>query len=85
MKTHAPLMNRTLWCTVLAGSLLGYGGLAWAAHEQSHVTPGEILMIPHKVPHVSTVPANKGDPVELSVVERVRGDSPGGKPRKAFS
>ena len=42
-----------------------------------------VLTIDHLVPHVSTVPANAGEEVNLFVRERVRRDDHGGKPRKA--
>jgi len=73
MKTQGRWMNRTLWCSVVACSLFGYGGLAQAEHQDRDATPGDILTIDHRVPHDSTVPANKGDRVDLFVRERVRG------------
>ena len=42
----------------------------------------KVLTIDHLVPHLSTVPANAGDEVNLFVRERVRSDSDG-NPRKA--
>jgi len=44
----------------------------------------KVLTIDHLVPHVSTVPANAGDPVNLFVRERVRSDDSGGNSRKAI-
>jgi pimeloyl-ACP methyl ester carboxylesterase len=42
-----------------------------------------VLTIDHQVPHVSTVPANAGEPIHLFVRERVRWTSNASQPRKA--
>lgn len=85
MKIQGRWMNRMLWCSVVACSLIGYGGLAHADDDDDtdeKDTPN-IVTIDHHVPHVSTVPANKGATVNLFVRERVRRDSDDGKRRKA--
>jgi len=57
-------------------------GIRLQAREPANIgsreADGEIATIDHLVPHISTVPANAGEPVELFVRERVRhGDGDG--------
>jgi pimeloyl-ACP methyl ester carboxylesterase len=61
---------------VIAGSFFGPSSLS---ADQG----AKILTIDHLVPHVSTVPANAGDTVNLFVRERVRSDRLDENPRKA--
>jgi len=75
-------MNRTLWRGVLAWILFGFGTgsqfeLAIAGQiECVQDTPVQdtpnVLTCDHRVPHKSTVPANKDELVELFVRERVK-------------
>lgn len=44
--------------------------------------PGNVITIDHRVPHISTVAANAGEPVHLFVRERVRNDV-SARPREA--
>ena len=66
-----------LWCSVFAWSLYAVG-----AEDQAALQPvaqialderldHNVLTVDHRVPHVSTVPANAGERVELAVRERV--------------
>ncbi len=82
LKTVARSMNRTLWRGVLAWILFGFGTgsqfeLAIAGQiECVQDTPVQdtpnVLTCDHRVPHKSTVPANKDELVELFVRERVK-------------
>jgi len=85
LKTVARSMNRTLWCSVLASILFGFGiasqfELAIAGPIECVQDTPNVLTCDHRVSHTSTVPANRGEPVELFVRERVK-DS-GKEPRK---
>ena len=81
MKIQARRMKRTLWCTVIACLL---GSLAQAqAQDSDEAEDANIVTIDHGVAHVSTVPANAGQRIELFVRERARRDAQDGKPRKA--
>src|SRR4030067_3126858 len=66
-----------LWCSLFAWSLYAVG-----AEDQAALQPvaqialderldHNVLTVDHRVPHVSTVPANAGERVELAVRERV--------------
>jgi len=82
-KINEAWMNRMLWCSAVACSLLGSGGVAQAEHKDSDDgAPGHIVTTDHEVAHTSKVPANYDEPVKLFVRERVRGDQHDG-PRKA--
>jgi pimeloyl-ACP methyl ester carboxylesterase len=58
--------------TALSGAL-AHSGTGTTASAQAQERE-DILTLDHFVPHVSTVPANEGEQVELFVRERVRGD-----------
>ena len=87
LKTVARSMNRTLWRGVLASIVFGFGipsqfELVIAGQiECLHVDTPNILTCDHRVPHISFVPANRDELVELFVRERVK-DS-GKEPPKA--
>ncbi len=73
------LTSRPLGVLVLSLSFLGsvLQGSVLHAQDRTEVnSEGDerehILTIDHFVPHISTVPANRGEPVELFVRERVR-------------
>jgi pimeloyl-ACP methyl ester carboxylesterase len=74
MKEIEPLMKVAVLILaailLIPSSVFGQGGAT-------------VLTIDHLVPHVSTVPANANEEVDLFVRERVRSDDHGGKPRKA--
>ncbi len=76
--TVARSMNRTLWRGVLASIVFGFGipsqfELVIAGQiECLHVDTPNILTCDHRVPHISTVPANRNESVELFVRERVK-------------
>ena len=77
LKTVARTMNRTLWCSVLAWILSGFGfasqfELANAGQIECVQDTPNVLTCDHRVPHISTVPANRGELVELFVRERVK-------------
>ena len=77
LKTVARTMNRTLRCSVLAWILSGFGfasqfELAVAGQIECIRDTPNILTCDHRVPHISTVPANRGELVELFVRERVK-------------
>src|ERR1700704_5195395 len=61
-------MRRGLCCSVIAFSAPGY------AHESEseEQDEGHVVTIDHGVPHISTVSANAGQPVELFLRERFR-------------
>ena len=79
----------TVWCGVIAWGLLGFTGVSaqdqQVAARECTVEEGtpQILTCEHRVPHISTVPANAGAGIQLSVRERVRSDIDDGNPRKA--
>jgi pimeloyl-ACP methyl ester carboxylesterase len=62
-------------------------GLAAPSFLEAGAAEGEssanVVTIDHRVPHVSTVPANQGELIHLFVRERVRSDPSDGKPREA--
>jgi len=78
LKTVARSTNRTLWRGVLASIVFGFGipsqfELVIAGQiECLHVDTPNILTCDHRVPHISFVPANRGELVELFVRERVK-------------
>ncbi len=83
LKTVARSTNRTLWRGVLASIVFGFGipsqfELVIAGQiECLHVDTSNILTCDHRVPHISFVPANRGELVELFVRERVKDSGAG--------
>jgi pimeloyl-ACP methyl ester carboxylesterase len=74
---------RWLGCSLVAvWSLVGYAGLA-VAQEAEIAEPPNIITTDHAVRHVSTIPANAGEIVELFVRQRARANHPDQRPRKA--
>src|SRR5439155_12403956 len=51
--------------------------------ERPELAVQQVVTIDHSVPHISTVPANAGQPICLFVRERVRSGGHAGNPRKA--
>lgn len=61
-----------LCCGAIAWGLLGPGGISVQAHELKPAhEPNNILTFEYSVPHISSVPANAGENVNLFVRERV--------------
>lgn len=56
------------------------GGVTGAAGDSE---TANVVTVDHRIPHISTVAANLGQPVELFMRERVRDDHDGVKPREA--
>ncbi len=84
------LMNRwvTVWCVVVAWSLYGCGEDLGGQLEYVGTLQIEegldqnVATIDHEVPHISTVPANRGELIHLAVRERVDEKNRGGPHQK---
>ena len=82
------LLGRTLSAALGCAFAAGCGGATTSneeigstslAQESDDEGEGPVVSVQHQVPHVSTVPANAGEAVHLSVRERVREGETGGK------
>ena len=88
MKPHRTNVALSLVMLALAGcheptTPAHVGAPALAEEDAGTDDSGPVVTIDHQVAHVSTVPANAGDTVNLFVRERVRRDIADGRPRPA--